>query len=325
MPHACAMTTYQPFDWLVVGLFVFALLNQLASFWAACPWQAEEVAQYWLEDGCWYWRWDGELWIWEEVRCVLLFFLFQNLRLEASIFDGWGFKFRGLRLEASKLEAWGFTIWRLRVEASKLEASKFEAWGFKFRGLRLEASKLEAWGFKIWGLRLQNLRVEAWGLKTWCLRLQILTVEASNLEDWGLRLQNLRLEASKFDGWGFKFRGLRLEASKLEAWGFKIWRLTLEKWFSFLLRRCLPVKTNKFNFPKRIKKRNRTFPARHARGLFGVGGPATEEHSVTDAGEPGLEARPDKRFSKTLKKQIQGNYISEPRFTNRPVHTQNIL
>ena len=31
----------------------------------------EEAPQYYLEEDRWLWRWDGELWVWEEVRFCL--------------------------------------------------------------------------------------------------------------------------------------------------------------------------------------------------------------------------------------------------------------
>ena len=178
------------------------------------------------------------------------------LRLEASKFDGWGFKIWGLRLEASNLEAWGFKIWGLRLQISRIEAIQLRGWVPRRQDDELKM--LEAWGFKIWRLRLQNLRVEAWGFKTWGLRLQNLRVEASNFEDWGnptssrLRIHKPAIGAG---GSALLFRGeypggevavkiprpdrfqggrmmnlrcLRLEASNFDGWGFKIWGLRLE-------------------------------------------------------------------------------------------------
>ena len=31
-------------------------------------WEVEETPQYYLEGDRWMWRWDGEVWVWEEVR-----------------------------------------------------------------------------------------------------------------------------------------------------------------------------------------------------------------------------------------------------------------
>ena len=58
-------------DFAFYPFFVAVGMQQLSAMFASEP-----VPKYFLEGGRWYWWWDDELWVWEEVRvfATLLFF-----------------------------------------------------------------------------------------------------------------------------------------------------------------------------------------------------------------------------------------------------------
>ena len=58
-------------DFAFCPFFVAVGMLQLSAMFASEP-----VPKYFLEGGRWYWWWDDELWVWEEVRvsATLLFF-----------------------------------------------------------------------------------------------------------------------------------------------------------------------------------------------------------------------------------------------------------
>ena len=68
---------------LFILFFVAVGMLQLSPMFASEP-----VPKYFLEGGRWYWWWDDELWVWEEVRVfatLLFFFSLVFVSLDAGL------------------------------------------------------------------------------------------------------------------------------------------------------------------------------------------------------------------------------------------------